>query len=319
MLKPFVPEGVSTFSQQMDDLTILIGILGIPCLIVAEGILIYFVIRFRKRKGVKAEYIQGETWKQMRWVIFPTLFIVGLDFFIDIATSSAWTNMKINTPVSDVSVRVIGQQFNWQFVHPGKDGKLGTADDITTTNDLHVPVNKNIVFFLQAKDVLHGFFIPVLRVKQDAVPGRTWRGWFNATKVGKYDIACTEICGAGHTVMRATLHVHTQEEFDKWVEDPNAGTSLVPQDIVKKYACQSCHSLDGSRLVGPSWKGIYGKSETVVTDGAERSVNVDEAYLKKSIMEPKADVVKGYPNVMPSLPVSDAEAGALIKYIKELK
>ncbi len=315
----FLPENISTFGDRIDSLTILITVLGLISLAIAEFVLIYSVVRFRKSKSPHAQYIVGNKWKEAKWVVIPVLIVIAMDIFIDIETTSAWNLIKIESPASDYSVRVIGQQFSWQFVHPGKDGKLGTPDDITTTNDLHVPINKNVIFYLQAKEVIHGFSIPVLRLKQDALPGRTWQGWFNATKAGSYEIMCTEICGAGHTVMRATLIVHTQEDFDKWVENPNAGVSLDPNEIMKKYACAGCHSIDGSRLVGPSYKGLFGKIENVTSAGAVRDVKVDDEYLRRSIQDPNADVVTGFPAAMPKMPVTDPEIEAIIKYIKELK
>ncbi len=317
----FLPENIATYGTQIDGLAALISWLGLTSFVLAEAALIYAAFRYRRsEKRKRAAYIKGESWGQAKWIFIPLILVVLLDIFIDIKTTAVWKQVKIDLPTADMNVRIVGQQFNWQFTHPGKDGKLGTEDDVKTTNELHVPVDTNVVFELGAKDVLHSFFVPALRLTQDAVPGRFIHGWFNATKPGKYEIACGQICGTGHTGMRGMLIVHNKEEFQKWVENPVTGGSTDPMEILKSNGCTSCHSVDGTRVVGPSYKGIWGKSETVITDGAERQVVVDEAYIKKSIREPKADTVKGYPaGVMPAGTLSDADIDVLIKYFKTLK
>jgi cytochrome c oxidase subunit 2 len=191
-----------------------------------------------------------------------------------------------------------------------------------------------VAFQLESRDVLHSFWVPSLRLKQDAVPGRTIHGWFRATKTGTFDISCAEICGTGHTSMRAALVVQTPEEFDRWVAakgqvpgspqfmltSTSGSISEVGHALAQQKACLACHSVDGSRIVGPSWLGLFGKTEHVVTQGQERDVVVNEAYLRRSILEPMADIVKGYPPAMPPqrTNVTDAQVTQLVEYIKSL-
>jgi len=132
---------------------------------------------------------------------------------------NSWAKIKRNPPASDFEIKVIAKQFNWDVSYPGPDGKLGTEDDIKFDNDLHVPVNKIVRLHLGASDVIHSFFIPNLRFKQDVVPGRTIIGWFEATKPGKYEMPCAELCGFGHSGMKGWLHVHSTEDYKKWADE----------------------------------------------------------------------------------------------------
>jgi cytochrome c oxidase subunit 2 len=129
---------------------------------------------------------------------------------------STWARVKRHAPDSDFELQVTAKQFNWEVVYPGTDGKFGTDDDIKFDNDLHVPVNKVVRIHLQSNDVIHSFFLPNLRLKQDAVPGRNILVWFEATKPGKYELPCAELCGFGHSGMKGWLFVHTPEEYTKW-------------------------------------------------------------------------------------------------------
>lgn len=322
-----MPENISTFGGEIDSLTTTITWITGVVLVIAEALLIYAIVRFRQRGKSKATYVLGNKWSQVKWVIVPVLAVVVLDFYIDTRTSHAWESIKGSVPKADMTIRITGQQFAWIFTQPGKDKLLGTPDDYTQANELHVPIDTTIVFELEAKDVLHSFWVPTMRLKQDAIPGRTIRGWFRVTKTGTYDIACAEICGVGHTAMRASLIVHTKEEFER---DWAAGAQAAPiagdprtrgEALVKSKGCVACHSSDGSSRVGPSYKGLFGRKEAVLAAGVEQEITVDEAYIKKSIFEPNAEVVKGFQPVMPSQKglVSDSEADDIIEYLKEVK
>jgi cytochrome c oxidase subunit 2 len=147
--------------------------------------------------GAQATYLPGNTVRQLGWVLIPALVVLCLDLGIDRAGASAWEREKGPPPAGNVVVRITAKQFNWNFTYPGPDGKFGTADDVTSENDLHVPAGKVVRFELQSEDVIHSFFVPEMRLKQDVVPGRTIRGWFEATKTRTYEIACSELCGFG--------------------------------------------------------------------------------------------------------------------------
>jgi cytochrome c oxidase subunit 2 len=203
----------------MDQLTLLITWLGLGCLLVAEGVLLYSLVRFRRRDRGRPLYLTGEGWVQARWVLIPVLLVALLDFYIDAQNHGVWAQIKEHLPSAGESVRVVGRQFSWTFIYPGPDGRLDTDDDFQKVNELHVPVDTDVTFELQARDVVHSLWIPALRLKQDAVPGRTIRGWFRAQRTGRFDIACAEICGVGHSLMAARLEVHPEEEYRRWVAE----------------------------------------------------------------------------------------------------
>lgn len=219
---PFMPENVSSFGGEIDSLALLITVVVGVAFLVCEGVLLAAVLKFRKRAGQRAVYIPGRGWRQTRWVLLPVLLVIAGDAFIDFRTSGAWEHIKQSVPEAEMVVRITGQQYAWVFTYPGKDGMLGTPDDVQLTNELHVPVGRTVVFALEARDVLHSFWVPSLRLKQDAVPGRTIQGWFKATHPGQYDIACAELCGVAHGVMKATLHVHEPGDWARWAREVGA-------------------------------------------------------------------------------------------------
>jgi cytochrome c oxidase subunit 2 len=219
VLNTLLPIDVSTYGGDIDHVFWLIfWIVGI-WFVAAEGILLYSIIRHRKRNGAHAMYLRGDTPRQLAWVLIPAFVVLCLDLGIDRAGASVWERVKGESPRSDFVVRITAKQFNWNFTYPGPDGKFGTADDITTENDLHVPVGEVVRFELQSGDVIHSFFVPSLRLKQDVVPGRTIRGWFEATERGSYEIACSELCGFGHYSMHGNVIVQTRVEYAGWVRE----------------------------------------------------------------------------------------------------
>jgi len=222
-MKNWFPENVSTFGGDVDGIFWFIFYIVTVWFFITEGLILYFIIRYRRKPGVKSVYAAGNTWAQLAWVLVPVAIVVVLDFFIDIRSADVWAKVKLQRPPSDFIVQGIGKQFNWQFVYPGPDGKFGTDDDITTDNELHIPVNKPIHVILMSKDVIHSFFLPHLRLKQDALPGRQIPVWFEATKTGSYEIPCAELCGFGHSGMKGLLVVHTPEEYEKWRKEKSAG------------------------------------------------------------------------------------------------
>jgi cytochrome c oxidase subunit 2 len=211
----------SSYGAAIDHLIILIGILVAPWFILCEVILIGFAVKFRAKPGVRAQYITGEEPSQKRWISRPHMLVLVFDVFIVVGAVRIWVDVKQDLPATpDATVRIIGQQWAWSFVHPGADNQLDTADDIKTVDELHVEVGKTYVYELQARDVLHSFSIPVFRLKQDAVPGRVIKGWFKPTVTGTYDLQCAEICGIGHGVMAARVIIHTPAEHAAWLGQP---------------------------------------------------------------------------------------------------
>lgn len=321
-----LPDAASSFAGKLDGLFVLVTVLIGIGFVAAEGLLLYSAFRFRGRPGDgrRAAFIDGAGWRQARWVLLPVTVVVGGDLYIDWRTHDVWNEVKVDLPASDVHVRVTAQRFAWVIEYPGADGAFDTPDDVRTMNEWHVPVGKKVAFDLRSKDVLHSLFIPALRLKQDAVPGRTIRGWFEATTPGDFFISCAEICGTGHSQMSARLLVQSEADYAAWLAGGGASPATGPLDgatVAKAKGCLACHSTDGSKSIGPSWKGLWGTDVAVVTAGAERTVKVDEAYVRTAILEATADVVKGYQPLMPNMKgmVSDAEVDAIIAYLKTLR
>ena len=207
----------STYSADIDFVITLIFVLVGFWFLVCEVILFWLIFRFRKKDGVESEYITGEEKSQKRWITYPHLLVLVCDVFIVVAAVRVWYDVKQNLPPAEQTVRVIGQQWAWTFVHPGPDGKIDTADDIALVDELHLKVDTLYHYKLEANDVLHSFSIPVFRLKQDAIPGRVITGWFEATKTGEYDVQCAEICGIGHGIMGARVFIETPEQHMAWM------------------------------------------------------------------------------------------------------
>ena len=211
------PENVSTFGGEIDSLFYLILYITGAWFVLTEGLIVFFLIRYRRKPGSKAAYLPGETLRQASWILVPCVAVLILDLWMDFRGAAVWAKIKGQVPPSDLVVQVTGKQFNWEILYPGPDGKFGTEDDLQIDNELHVPVDKVVRVVLKSKDVIHSFFLPNLRLKQDAVPGREIQAWFEATKAGQFEIPCAELCGFGHSGMNGWLFVHTAEEYQKWV------------------------------------------------------------------------------------------------------
>jgi len=211
-----IPEA-STYAGQIDGLLLLVTVLAGGCLVVAEVFFFWLILRFRARDGVRTQYLDGTEPHIKKWINRPHVLILVLDVVVIIAAVRVWVNVKQTLPPAADTVRVIGQQWGWVFQQSGADGKLDTSDDIYTTDDLYVQNLTTYHFQLQSRDVLHSFSVPVFRIKQDAVPGRTITGWFTPTKAGTYDIQCVEICGIGHGVMAGRIHVQEAAEHADWI------------------------------------------------------------------------------------------------------
>ena len=207
----------SSYARDIDNLITLVFVLVGFWLLVTEGIFFWLIFRFRKREGVPAQYITGEEKSQKRWITMPHLLVLVCDLFIVAGAVRVWYDIKQDLPPAQETIRVIGQQWAWTFVHPGPDGELDTADDITKVNELHVKVDTLYHFKLEATDVLHSFSVPVFRLKQDAIPGRVITGWFMPTRTGEWDIQCAEICGIGHGLMGGRIHIETPEQHAAWM------------------------------------------------------------------------------------------------------
>jgi cytochrome c oxidase subunit 2 len=211
----WLPENIATYGQEIDDLFYLIYYITGAAFLLVTALTILFLVIYRQRPGRKAVYSHGSTALELTWTIVPALILVVLTFI----SIPSWSKVKSRIPESDLHIRIMAKQFNWEVSYPGPDGKFDTADDQTLSNEVHVPVGKPVVLHLRAQDVIHSVFIPQARFKQDALPGREIVQWIEVTKPGRYEIPCAELCGFGHSGMKGWLFVHTPEEYQQWVKE----------------------------------------------------------------------------------------------------
>jgi cytochrome c oxidase subunit 2 len=272
-----------------------------------------FCIKYRAKSRAANENAQKtsehNTVLELSWSIIPLmivipLFVGGFKGYVDLRTP----------PKGAMEIRAQGQKWKWLFTYPG----LGSPDDT-----LHVPVNTPVRIVINSVDVIHSLFIPSFRTKMDAVPGRYSDIWFKATQTGEFPIFCAEYCGTSHSDMLARVVVHPPGGYETWLANTIAAAdSLSGKDrgamLYEKQGCSTCHSIDGTPKVGPSWKGIYGKMESM-TAGAP--MKVDENYLRESMMDPQANIVMGFTPAMPTYQgkLSDKDIDGLIEFIKSLK
>ena len=215
-----MPESVSTYGARIDQMYyVILWITGVV-FVASEATLIWFLWKYRHQEGRKAEYIHGNNTAEIIWTVVPFFIVMG----IALGSRGLWADIRGPDSVPDGAMPIIvdAKQFEWTVTYPGVDGTFGTADDHASRNIMTIPVGQPVNVTLTATDVLHSFFLPDFRVKQDAVPGMEIPVWFEATTVGEYPIGCAELCGIGHTTMGGTLIVLSQADFDTWEAEQQA-------------------------------------------------------------------------------------------------
>jgi cytochrome c oxidase subunit II len=299
---------VSNYVEGVDLAFKVIFSICIFFLIGITTVMIYFVIRYREKNHPKAIQIKDNTALEITWTVIPLLLVL-LMFYLGYVGFISETRI----PANAMPIKVVAKMWAWSFVYEG--------DKESPT--LVVPINKPVRLNLYSQDVIHGLFIPAFRIKKDVVPGKNNVMWFIAGREGEYEILCTAYCGLRHSYMESKVRVVKEEEFKRWLKSiPSMSSEPAGLAIIRKNACTGCHSLDGTKLVSASFKGLYGKTETVITDGNERQVKVDDEYIRTSIYIPEKDVVKGYPKgVMKSYKtlVSEDDLNKIIDYMKTIK
>lgn len=227
-MEGWLPEAASSYAADIDWLLGFITVIVGGWFLLAEGVLVYLALRYRRGRSRRATYQPARSLRAMAFVLVPCAVILAFDLVIDAVAAPVWDEVKLTLPPADETVRIRGAQWAWYFTYPGQDGRFDTPDDIQTVNEFHVPRDAVVVFELTAQDVLHSLWIPALRLKQDAVPGRMIRGWFKATKEGRYELNCAEICGIGHTMMKAMFFVDAPEEYRRWLDAKAAALPGAP-------------------------------------------------------------------------------------------
>jgi cytochrome c oxidase subunit 2 len=303
------PDSINLSGRIVENVFLYIAAISVFLLVLITFLMVYFVIRYHRKRNPQPEDIKGNTWLEIVWTIVPTLLVLSMFFY---GLKGFQSLRKI--PEDAMKVKVIARQWSWVFEY----------ENGLKASELRVPVGKAIALSMTSQDVIHSFYIPAFKVKQDAVPGMTNHLWFKPMETGTHDVLCAEYCGLQHSYMLTKVIVLPKEEFLKWYEEGGKKEARIPPSGLKLFevkGCKVCHSIDGTQLVGPTLKGLFGKTITVVTEGKERQVIADEIYLRKSLLEPNADVVKGFPPIMPSQKgfLMEEEINELIRYMKELK
>ena len=274
--------------------------------------LAYSLVVFRRRKGdtTDAVHVEGNTNLEIVWTIIP-LFLVMTFAYLGAGNLAEIRRVDPNAMV----VKVTGQQWSWSFEYP--------AYGVTST-ELYLPVGQQVLLQMTARDVLHSFWVPEFRPKQDLVPGRITELRITPTVIGDYKVRCAEICGTSHAYMEQPVIVTSQEDFDAWMgeqvelaQQAAATPEGRGQALVTASGCVACHSLNGADGIGPTWLGLFGRRE-VMTDGTE--ITADEAYIHESIKAPQAKIVAGYENqLMPNYGFTDEQIDDIVAYIKTLR
>ncbi len=215
----WLPESYSTYAPAIDQLFyVVLGLTG-GVFFLVQGTLLVFLLRYRRRPGVSAHYTHGNNTVEIVWTVVPALILVGLL----INSQTVWSHVRGTPPPHDLELEVQGEQFAWNIRYAGPDGRLHTDDDITTINQMQLPVQQTALVHLASTDVIHSFFIPQFRVKQDAVPGLRGRLWVTPTREGQLEIVCAELCGLGHYRMRGFLTIASPEAFQAWLAEQTQG------------------------------------------------------------------------------------------------
>lgn len=306
--------GASTFVSAVDTVFVLIIGISLFFLIGITATIIVFLVRYNKKRNPIATDIEGSTKLEIIWTVIPTILVLIMFFY-------GWYGY---TPLSQMpkdafKVKVIARMWVWRFEYPN-----GLA-----TDTLFVPASKAILLDMVSLDVIHSLYIPAFRIKQDVVPGKQNKMWFISNKPGRYDLFCTEYCGLRHSYMITAVQVMPDAQFATWYNKAPPKTDStaaakpgsIGKTIIENKGCIACHSVDGSKLVGPSFKGIYGHKVIVTTAGKEREITVDDEYIARSIKDPAADIVKGFKEgqmVSYKGQLTDEDIKQVIEYIKIL-
>ncbi|MGH7884769.1 MAG: cytochrome c oxidase subunit II [Thermodesulfobacteriota bacterium] len=313
----WIPESASNLAKNVDNITLFVTLLSVFFFVLISVFLVAFSIKYRRKsENQETAYITGNELIEIIWTVIPTILLMVIFAWGYLA----FRDLK-HPPADALEINVTAKQWLWQFEY--FNGKK-------SINDMYVQKGRPVRLIMRSEDVIHSFFVPQFRVKQDVLPVNYSQLWFTPTKTGTFDIYCAEYCGAGHSKMLGKVNVLSPEAYTRWERGDELGTqggesaasSLPPaergKNLYTQRGCNACHSLDGSKGVGPTFKGLFGREEKLA-DGSK--VIVDENYIQESIYIPQAKMVEGYAPVMPAFKgiLSDDEVSAIIEFIKTQK
>jgi len=304
-----LPPANSTFAAETDALFNFINVVSLILLVGITVTMIYFAIKYRRKsEDDTTPLITHNSKLEITWSVIPLILVMivfgwGYNGYLT----------KTNAPDNAYEIRAIAKSWLWEFHY--QTGHV-------SVNELHVPANRPVKMIISSDDVLHSFYIPEFRVKMDAVPNRYTSVWFEAIEPGEAIVYCAEYCGSAHSNMMADVVIHSQEDFDTWLETGDAiDEDLSPvelgEQLVQRQGCLACHSTDGTTLQGPTFEGIFGR-DRLLTDGS--TVTIDENYIRQSIIEPNTQVADGFAPIMPTYAgsLNDRQIDAIIEYLKTL-
>ncbi len=305
----FMPPQASTVAGDVDRLFHFIFYITLFFFILIVSLIVFFSIRYRRKKaGETTSGIAHNTALELLWTIIPAILVI----IIFAWGFKAFIRMSI-VPKDAIEIKVTAQRWMWKFDYP---------DGLTSINELVVPLGKPVKLLMSSTDVIHSFYVPGFRIKKDVLPNRYTIAWFEGTAEGTFDLYCAEYCGKGHSEMLGKVRVVPENDYRNWLATAAAADQSVPleqlgSNLFVSRACNTCHSVTGARSVGPTFLGLFGH-EVQLTDGGR--IMADENYLRRSILEPQAQIVTGFQPVMPTYQgiLSDREIDALIAYIKSL-
>jgi cytochrome c oxidase subunit II len=302
---PLFPEQASTMATRVDTLFFFLVAVSVFFVALIFLLIVIFAVKYRRRaEGERPAPIEGNFWLEVVWSVIPlgltmVMFVWGAIIYVDI----------FSPPNDALEISIVGRQWMWKAQHPEGQSEI---------NELHVPLGQPVKLMMTSEDVIHDFFLPAFRVKQDVLPGRYTTLWFEPTKAGEYPLYCAEYCGTQHSGMIGRVVVLEPTEFQKWLSGGATGMSMADlgASLFQRFGCQTCHRAGGT-IQGPSLTGLFGK--TVQLEGGA-TVIVDEDYIRESIVDPRAKIVAGYQPIMPTFKGLISEEGLLqlIAYIKSL-
>lgn len=305
-----LPAEGSAYARTHDNLYLFITLLSAFFFVLIAVLTGWFSWRYRRTAATgPTPHITHDNRLEILWTVIPLIILLILFF---------WSfHTYIGTAVSPgdaLEIQVTGKKWLWAFEYP---------NGARTINEIHVPLGKPVKFIMSSEDVIHSFYVPSMRVKKDVLPNRYTEMWFTPEKTGVHTVFCAEYCGKSHSDMMARIHVDDDAAYQKWLEEGDEQTRTMPLKdlgaiLYESRGCNACHSVDGSRGQGPSFKGIFGQQHKMA-DG--KLLTVDENYIRMSILQPQAMVVAGFEPIMPTFQglLRDREIAALVEYIKSLK
>lgn len=302
---PLWPPAASAYAQVVDRLVISFSALIIALSFPVFVLIFVFALRYRRGQRVnRTAKESGNLWIEISWSVIP--FILTLFFFVQ---SSLLYAQQARPPADALNIAVVGKQWMWKFQHPEGQAEI---------DDLHVPAGEPVVLNMASQDVIHSFFVPALRLKQDVVPGRYTHMWFKADTPGVYPLECSQFCGMNHPRMRGSLHVLSAADYGRWLQTSQVEASLAAQgeQTYRTAGCGGCHD-PGGVMRAPALAGLAGR-DVPLADG--RMVTADAQYLRDSILQPNRDVVAGYAAQMPSYQgaLDEGQVQTLVAYLQSL-